>query len=76
MTARLQAVPDTEDVEETTSELVLLAAPALADLLGISTGRIYQMRHDGLLPPVIKIGTLIRWDRADIYAWLDSMKES
>lgn len=34
------------------------------------------MRHDGELPPAIKIGRNLRWRETDIDAWLDNLQES
>ena len=55
-------------------DLHLYTVETLADLLHVKPGVIRQMRHRGQLPDAIIIGRRVRWDAADIRAWLNNQK--
>ncbi len=38
--------------------------------LGIPVGTLYQWRHRRTGPPALKIGRHLRYDPADVYAWV------
>lgn len=47
-----------------------------ADWMGISPSTLAKSRVRGDGPPFIKIGHSVRYDRADVKAWLASRKRS
>lgn len=50
---------------------VLLDAPAVAVLLGVSERTVHILRRDATFPRAIQLGTrCVRWCRAEIEAWL------
>ncbi|WP_082949543.1 helix-turn-helix domain-containing protein [Mycobacterium sp. ACS4331] len=54
----------------------LLKIDQVADRLKVSVGCIRAWRLKGEGPPAIRIGTALRWDSAEVDAWLDSRRES
>ncbi len=54
----------------------LLKIDQVADPLKVSVGCIRAWRLKGKGPPAIRIGTALRWDSAEVDAWLDSRRES
>ena len=74
----LHVVPDPIEVEAIAAEPLapLLTTATFAELLGVSKNRLIQLRHEHRLPPAIRIGTSLRWDPADVAAWLRSLKEA
>jgi excisionase family DNA binding protein len=57
-----------------TSEEKRLALPAseVAKLLGISERHLWAMNASGRVPRPIRFGRAVRWNRADLEAWLDA----
>lgn len=55
---------------------VLLTIDELAQRLTVSVGCIRSWRVKGEGPPAIRVGTALRWDAAEVDAWLDSRRES
>lgn len=53
----------------------LLSIEELAELLQVSVKTIYQWRHRGVGPRVIKVGRLLRFDPTDVRDWLDRDEE-
>jgi predicted DNA-binding transcriptional regulator AlpA len=43
----------------------------VSTFLGIPVGTLYQWRHRGLGPRARKVGRHLRYDPADVQAWLD-----
>lgn len=54
----------------------LLKIDQVATRLRVSVGCIRAWRLRGEGPPAIRIGTALRWDGAEVEAWLDSRRES
>lgn len=52
-------------------EQLLISAPEVAKILGISTRSVWRLRSAGKIVPPIEIGGLVRWKKADILAWID-----
>lgn len=52
----------------------LLTVSDVADLLQVSTKAVYHLRARGRLPAAIKFGHGVRWDPADIAAWIEDRK--
>ena len=50
----------------------LLDVLAVAELLGCSPRHIYRLADGGKMPPPVKLGTLVRWDRKRIEAWISA----
>lgn len=69
----LHAAPDPDDAPRPRR---LLTVDQLADLLEGDRRLVHRLRAAGHLPPAIKLGNRLRWDAADIDAWLDSQKEN
>jgi predicted DNA-binding transcriptional regulator AlpA len=38
--------------------------------LGVPVGTLYQWRHRRIGPPALKIGRHLRYDPAEVYAWV------
>lgn len=73
----LRALPDhTSDQAVIQPSETLLTPADLAAILALSVTRIYQLRHEGVLPPAIRVGRTVRWRRHEIDTWLDSLKET
>lgn len=53
----------------------LLDVKAVAALLGCSTRQVWRLRDAGDLPAAVMVGSLIRWRRAALLAWLDELTE-
>ncbi len=51
----------------------LLKAPVVADLLGISQRKLWQLTNCGDIPSV-RIGRNLRYDEADIAEWIERNK--
>jgi len=51
----------------------LLDVRAVASLLGgCSTRHVYRLADRGAMPQPLRIGSLVRWCRADLEAWIDA----
>lgn len=49
----------------------LLDVKAVALLLGgCSTRHVYRLADSGRMPPPIRLGSLVRWRRAELEAWI------
>lgn len=50
----------------------LLDVTAVASLLGgCSKRHVYRLADGALMPRPIKLGSLVRWRRADVMSWID-----
>lgn len=56
-------------------ERLLLSARDLRKMLGVSTGTLYRWTKEGAFPAQIHIGSLARWRRADVDAWIRARAE-
>jgi len=50
----------------------MLDVRGVASLLSCSARHIYRMADAGRMPRPLKLGSLVRWRRADIDAWLEA----
>ena len=50
----------------------LLTADQVAAYLGTSRVRIYRMAQEGILPPPVRLGRRVKWDRHAIDAWIEA----
>ncbi|MFQ5733039.1 MAG: helix-turn-helix transcriptional regulator [Planctomycetaceae bacterium] len=48
----------------------LIDVSAVADLLGCSARHIYRLSDAGKMPRPVKLGALVRWNRASLEAWI------
>lgn len=55
-----------------TEQGTLITAKAVSEYLGITTQALANMRANGRGPKFYRVGSAIRYDRADIMAWLES----
>lgn len=52
------------------SDPAMLDVKALARLLACSSRHVHRMREGGQLPPPVRLGALVRWNRKVIERWL------
>ena len=53
-----------------TTERLAIPAPEVAELLGVSERHIWGLNSSGRVPRPIHLGRSVRWDRAELKAWL------
>lgn len=53
------------------SSAQLLDVNAVAEMLGCSSRHVYRMADAGRIPAPVKLGSLVRWSRSRIEAWVD-----
>jgi predicted DNA-binding transcriptional regulator AlpA len=53
-------------------EKLLLSAKDLRKALGVSAGTLYRWMKEDKFPPQIHIGSLARWNKAEVEAWLEA----
>lgn len=53
----------------------LLSVSDIADVLGVSSKAVYDLRHRRVLPPALKIGGKVFWLAEDFESWLQSSRE-
>jgi predicted DNA-binding transcriptional regulator AlpA len=68
--------PPEPDRQISDPDKLLLSARDLRKALGVSAGTLYRWMGDGTFPPQIHIGSLARWRRADIDAWIQARTEA
>ncbi|WP_145198219.1 helix-turn-helix domain-containing protein [Planctomycetes bacterium Poly30] len=49
---------------------LLLPAPKVAEMLGVSKRQIAGLRSSGRLPSPVRLGRSVRWRREEIEAWI------
>jgi excisionase family DNA binding protein len=52
----------------------LLTLDEVAELLGIPASTLYRWRSEGDGPPSFRVGRVVRYDSADLEAWLQRQK--
>jgi len=50
----------------------LLDVHAVADMLSVPLGRVYQFAYVGTIPAPLKLGRLMRWSRRELLRWIDA----
>lgn len=50
----------------------LLSVEQVADFLGVPVNTLYQWRHKGTGPTAFRVGRFLRYDPADVRAWLEA----
>ena len=53
----------------------LLSVEEVAEYLGVPVNTLYQWRHKGTGPTAFRVGRFLRYDPADVRAWLASNAE-
>jgi excisionase family DNA binding protein len=48
----------------------LLDVQGVADLLGCSARHVYRLSDAGKMPTPVRLGSLVRWSKAAITAWV------
>jgi predicted DNA-binding transcriptional regulator AlpA len=56
-------------------EALLVDVRGLARMLAVSTRTVWRLKDLGQLPPHVKIGTAVRWRRADVTSWLEGCRQ-
>jgi excisionase family DNA binding protein len=49
----------------------LLSVQDVAEVLGCSTRHVHRLKDEGSMPPPVRVGALIRWQRATIEKWIE-----
>jgi len=49
----------------------LLDVAAVAEMLGCSQRHVYRLSDAGRMPAPVKLGALVRWNRAAVESWID-----
>ncbi|MCA9109371.1 MAG: helix-turn-helix domain-containing protein [Planctomycetaceae bacterium] len=49
----------------------LLNVRQVAEILGCSARHVYRLSDAGKMPAPVRLGTLIRWRRAEVLSWLE-----
>lgn len=50
----------------------LLDVHAVADMLSVPHGRVYQFAYVGTIPAPVKLGGLVRWSGRELLRWIDA----
>ena len=53
---------------------MLITASDIAELLGATRPWVYKLMQEHDFPKAIRIGTGVRWDSAEVHAWIDAQK--
>ena len=53
---------------------ILLSQRSVAERLGVTERTMERWRAEGCGPPYLKVGRGIRYDEADVAAWLDARR--
>ena len=48
----------------------LLDVGSVAALLDCSTRHVYRLADGGRMPPPVRLGAIVRWNRSEIEAWI------
>ncbi len=57
---------------EAESSVQLLNVNQVAEVLGCSSRHIYRLSDAGRMPAPLRLGSLVRWSRSAIDAWVQS----
>ena len=63
-----------DDMEPTAERAALLTAGDVASVLGIPTSTLANWRYQGLGPRYLRIGRHVRYESADLEAWLQGQR--
>lgn len=51
---------------------VLLNVEQVSNMLSCSKRHVYRLVDSGRMPQPVRLGSLIRWNRAEIESWIDN----
>lgn len=57
-------------------QLDLMNVEEVAEYLRVPVLTVRWLRQEGRFAPAIKVGRRVVWDRRDVIAWAESMRES
>lgn len=60
----------TEIVPDAVRASAMLDVQAVAAMLDCSPRHVYRLSDGGLMPPPVRLGALVRWNRAVIEVWI------
>jgi excisionase family DNA binding protein len=60
----------------TTKEPAFMTVEEVADLLRVPPASIYRWRYESRRPVAYRIGRFLRFDRADVLAWIEGQRDS
>ena len=55
---------------QTLQSQILLNVQQVAELLNCSVRHVYRMSDAGRMPQPVRVGGLVRWNRAALYIWV------
>lgn len=61
-----------QDAKVPDLQLQFLSAERFAELLDISVRTLWRLRSAGKIPQPVRIGGNIRWNAAEIWAWIEA----
>ena len=61
--------------EKTTQNETLIDVRETARLLSVRPAKVYEMTREGTGPPHIRIGSLIKFRRQSVEAWLEEQEQ-
>ena len=71
MTARVDRAPAQQSPGDRTPELPsLLSVYQVAEILSCSTRHVRRLADRGAMPQSVRLGSLVRWCRTEIEAWI------
>jgi excisionase family DNA binding protein len=53
---------------------MLITANDVAELLGSSRPLVYKLMNEHGFPKPVRLGTAVRWESAEVQAWIDAQK--
>ncbi|MHB8863461.1 MAG: helix-turn-helix transcriptional regulator [Pirellulaceae bacterium] len=62
---------DKSTTQPENSKPLLISAPELAKILGISARSVWRLLSAGKLPAPVRLGGAVRWRRSDVLAWIE-----
>jgi predicted DNA-binding transcriptional regulator AlpA len=64
--------PPEPSLDAASPDKLLLSAKDLRKALGVSAGTLYRWMKEDRFPPQIHIGSLARWNRGEVEAWIET----
>lgn len=50
----------------------LIDSKDVAKLLNVSARKLREMQASGAMPPLVRLGRMVKWSREDLKAWVDA----
>ena len=51
---------------------LLCDVKTVSEILGCSTRHVYRLSDSGRMPAPLRLGSLVRWNRARVQEWIDA----